>query len=151
MKGFVVTGVAAGFLGLSGLASAQGVALQPDDVIATRQAGMALTGGLVASMKAAVKSEADVKQFEEPAAAIAEWGAAYPKLFPDGTQAGHDTKAKSTIWSDRAGFEAAAARLVKASQTLADAAKAGDKAAFATAFTAEGQACGNCHRNYKEK
>ena len=150
MKSLVLTAAVAALLA-PGLARAQGVTLTPDDVIATRQGGMALVGSVINLMKAAVKSGAEVTQFEEPAAAIAEWGEAYPSLFPDGTQTGHDTKAKPAIWSDRADFEKKAQGLVAASTTLAQAAKAGDKAAFATAFAAEGQACGACHRNYKEK
>ncbi len=151
MKSPVVMGLMVGLLSFSGVAAAQGVALKPDDIIAARQGGMALTGSVVGLMKAGVKSGADVKQYEEPAAALAAWGAAYPALFPDGTQTGHDTKAKPSIWSDRDGFNAAAAKLVKASEALAEAAKSGDKAAFAAAFTAEGQTCGNCHRQFKER
>lgn len=137
-------------LGGTGLASAQ-PAPKPEELIAARQAGMAMVGGLAEQMKAAVAAGSDVKVFEEPAAAMAKWGTAYIHLFPDGTQSGLNTKAKPEIWSDRAGFEKAAATFVAASIKLAEAAKSGDKAVFAAAFQAEGQACGGCHRPYKNR
>lgn len=130
---------------------AQGVPTKPDDIIAARQAGMALTGGMADAMKAAVQSGADVKPFADGAEAMAKWGMQYTALYPDGTQTGHDTKAKAEIWSDRAGFEKADAAFVQAAQKLAEAAKSGDKAAFAAAFTTTGQSCGGCHRNFKER
>lgn len=150
----VLIAAAAIVLGGTGLALAQTAPVPPptsDQIIATRQAGMDMVGGLTELMKAAVQSGAEVKVFQEPAAAIAKWGGAYPHLFPEGTQTGHDTKAKSEIWSDRAGFDKAAANLVATSTKLAEAAKAGDKVMFAEAFKAEGQACGACHRKYKER
>ena len=136
---------------VASLAVAQGVAMKPDDIIATRQGGMALTGGLADLMKAGVQSGADVKPFTAGAEAMVKWGMEYTALYPDGTQMGHDTKAKPEIWSDRAGFEKADATFVAAAQKLAEAAKSGDKTAFAAAFTTTGQSCGGCHRNYKER
>lgn len=130
---------------------AQSVTMRPDDVIAARQGGMALTGGLAETMKAGVQSGADVKQFAPGAEAMAKWAAAYEGLFPDGTQTGHETKAKAEIWSDRAGFEKADATFVAAAEKLAEAAKSDDKAAFAAAFTTTTQSCGGCHRSYKER
>lgn len=145
--------VVAAVLTVSGVgsAAAQGLAMKPDDIIAVRQGGMALTGGLAEEMKAGVQAGADVKPFTTGAEAMVKWGMAYTTLYPDGTQMGHETKAKPEVWSDRAGFEKADATFVAAAQKLAEAAKSGDKAAFAAAFTTTGQACGGCHRNYKER
>lgn len=158
MKKFVM-GVAAVGLCVSGLAAtqglrAQGVAaptLKPDDIIAVRQAGMALAGGFAETIKAGIASGADTKQYVEGAEALVKWATAYMSLYPDGTQKGHDTKAKAEIWTDRAGFEKANAAFLAASEKFVLAAKSGDKAAFADAWKAEGQSCGGCHRNYKEK
>lgn len=155
MKGFMLS-AAVVTLCASGLAIAQGVpgpgiTLKPDDVIATRQAGMALTGGVSAAMKAGVAAGTDVKVFEDGAGAFVKWGKEYLVLFPDGTQTGHETKAKPEVWSDRAGFEKSNAAFVAASESLAAAAKAGDKGAFAAAYAETGKACGGCHRNYKAK
>ena len=138
-------------LAAPGLAFGQEVATKPDDIIAARQGGMTLTGGLTDAMKAGVQSGADVKPFATGAEAMVTWGQAYPALYPDGTQTGHNTKAKPEVWSDRAGFEKANLAFVAAAEKLEDAAKSGDKAAFASAFTATAQSCGGCHRNDKER
>ena len=138
-------------VGSAGSAWGQGISLKPDEVIAARQGGMALLGGVTDQMKAGVKSGADPKDYVSGAEAMVKWGGAYAALFPDGTQKGHDTKAKPEIWTDRAGFEKADAAFIEASTKLVEAAKSGDKAMFATAFGAAGQSCGGCHRNYKER
>ena len=136
---------------LSSFAVAQSGGVKPEEIIAARQGGMALTGGIADLMKAGVTAGTDPKVFADPAAALAKWGGAYPALFPEGTQTGHDTKAKPEIWSDRAGFDKAAAAFVVASEKLTEAAKSGDKALFAAAFSEEGKTCGGCHRAYKAK
>ena len=150
MRGFVFT-VGVVSLSLSGLALAQEISLKPDEIIAARQGGMALAGGVVAAMKAGVEASAEVKPFTDGAAGLSKWGHAYPALFPDGTQTGHETKAKPEIWSDRAGFEKAAATMAAAADRLGDVAKTGDKAAFKAAFEDLGKACGSCHRSYKNR
>ena len=130
---------------------AQGAGPKSTDIIAARQGGMALTGALSDLMKAGVASGAEVKPYADGAAAFVKWAGAYPTLFPDGTQTGGNTKAKPEIWSDRAGFDKAAAAFLEASGKLSDAAKAGDKVAFAAAFGDVGKTCGGCHRNYKAR
>lgn len=138
-------------LALPGFSVAQGVTLKADEIIAARQSGMALTGGIAAAIKAAVAAGEDPKAYVDSAEGLVKWGKAYPGLFPEGTQTGMDTKAKKEIWSDRAGFEKASLAMVTAAGKLGEAAKAGDKPAFAAAFQTLGQSCGACHRNYKEK
>lgn len=130
-------------------ASAQG--LQPDQIILLRQTVMDLQQGNVNAMKAAVDAKEDVKPFVTSAKAIARSTHLVPALFPAGTEQGHDTKAKSEIWSDRAGFEKAAANASEQAQKLVALADANDKAGFATQFAALGQACGACHRQYRNR
>ena len=67
--------------------------------------------------------------------------------FPPGTgrDAVPDTRAKPEIWSRRAEFEAAAAKLVEESDKLLAAAKSNDAAALRAQFGPFGQACGGCH------
>jgi cytochrome c556 len=150
MRKVLMTAAMLGF-SFSGLALAQSVTMKPDEIIAARQGGMALVGGLAETMKAAVASGAEVKPFAEGAASMAKWGKQYTSLYPNGTQTGLDTKAKPEIWSDWAGFEKADAAFVTASEKLEEAAKSGDKAAFAAAFKDVGATCGGCHRNYKAR
>ena len=126
-------------------------ALTPLQIIAVRQAGMSLTGGVTDAMKAGIASGAELKVFAEGAEGLVKYGKAYGALFPDGTQTGLDTKAKPEIWTDRAGFEKANLNMVAAAEKLEDTVKSGDKAAFATAFQGLGQTCGACHRAYKAK
>lgn len=67
--------------------------------------------------------------------------------FPSGTgrEAVPDTRAKPEIWSRRAEFEAAAAKLAEESDKLLAAAKSNDVAALRAQFGPFGQACGGCH------
>ena len=150
MRNIAACALVAGLVFLPGVGMAQG-APTPEQIVKTRQGGMAMVGSIADQMKAGVAAGVDPKQYEEPAAALAKWGTAYPALFPDGTQTVADTKAKPEIWSDRAGFEKADQNFVQASTALAAAAKSGDKAAFAAAFAEEGKTCGGCHRNYKNR
>jgi cytochrome c556 len=152
MKRFVVLGVAGVAVWATG-AMAQGAAtgLQPDDIIAVRQALMDLQQGNANAMKAAVDSGADVKPLTFGAKALVASTHMIPSLFPAGTEKGHKTRAKPEIWSDRAGFEKAAANATAQAEKLVQLADANDKAGFATQFQQLGQACGACHRPYRSQ
>ena len=138
-------------MALAGTALAQGAAVSvpAGTIIVARQAGFDLQAGNVIGMKAAIDGGGDVKGFKDAAKALSAWGHVIPGMFPDGTQTGHDTKAKAEIWSDRAGFEKAAESFWIQADKLAVLAEANDKAGFATQYTATTQACGACHRNYR--
>jgi cytochrome c556 len=141
---------AAVVIGWAGMArAADPVSLSPDVIIAGRQAGFDLQGGVAAAMKAAVDTGQPVKPLTAGAKAIAAWAKVIPSEFPKGTETGHETKAKPEIWSDSAGFAKAAANLQEAADKLATLADADDKAGFATQFDAVGKACGACHRVYR--
>jgi cytochrome c556 len=71
-----------------------------------------------------------------------------PGLFPAGSDGG-TTKALPTVWSDRAGFEKAAATLATEAGKLADIAKAGDQPGFATQWVVVRKTCGACHDTYR--
>ena len=136
---------------LAGAAGAGGVDLKPDDVIAARQAGFDLQSGVMAAMKAGVDGGADVKQYEDGAKGLVAWGKVIPAMFPDGTQTGHDTKAKAEIWSNTAEFQKDAANFYEAAAKLQTLAAADDKDGFASQFKATGAACGACHRQFRER
>lgn len=135
-----------GIMGISGIAGAQAPA---KEVIATRQAGFKHMGDLFGAMKKAIDGGQEVTSFAAGAKEIADFGRKIPTLFPVGTETGFDTHAQPTIWSDRAGFEANAARLVIEADKLSIVAATGDKAAFAAQWQTTGGTCGSCHANQK--
>ena len=72
-----------------------------------------------------------------------------PALFPVGTEAGNDTRASPEIWTDRGGFEKAAADVAAAASALSGAAASGDRVGFRAAFRATSLACASCHYAYR--
>ena len=122
---------------------------QPD-IIAARKEGLKRMG---AEMEA-IKGILDRGEAVGPVAARAEAMAAFfrtlPGLFPPGSEQG-DTRARPSVWSERAGFETAAPNMVTALGRLQQAAASGDAGATATAFREAGATCGACHRNYRSR
>ncbi len=125
--------------------------LKPDEIIAARQAGFDLQAGVAGAMKTVIDGKLDVKGLEDGAKGLSAWGHVIPTMFPDGTQAGHDTKALPAVWSDRAGFEKAAENFYTQAEKLRTLAAANDKDGFAAQYTLTTQACGACHRGYRAK
>jgi cytochrome c556 len=76
-------------------------------------------------------------------------------LYPKGTGPGDNvgkTRAKPEIWTERAKFEAAAAKFKTLAMNLASAARGGDKKAIGMAMGAMGkQSCGGYHRAFRAK
>ena len=69
-------------------------------------------------------------------------------LFPEGSGTGHDTEAKVTIWTDRAGFESELDNFA----TSVDAALAANPDSLEALKSAAGpvfQACKGCHEGYR--
>ncbi|HEX4713008.1 cytochrome c [Phenylobacterium sp.] len=77
--------------------------------------------------------------------------AALPTWFPKGSgpETGLKTAAKPDVWSDAAGFEAAAMKLQVETTKLADVAAGGDLDAIKAQFRATGGACKNCHDKFR--
>ncbi len=154
MRKTLLIGLAAA-AGLGGMAVAQTLPAGPsvpfpaDTLIATRQAGFDLQAGVAASMKTVIDGGGDVKGLVDGAKGLSSWGHTIPAVFPDGTQSGHNTKARPEIWSDRAGFEKAAQNFWTEADKLATLADANDKGGFAAQYTTTTQACGACHRAYR--
>ena len=69
-------------------------------------------------------------------------------LFPEGSETGHDTEAKETIWTDRAGFESKLADFGTAVDA-AIAAKPENLEALKAAAGPVFQACKGCHEEYR--
>jgi cytochrome c556 len=78
-------------------------------------------------------------------------GEALPTWFPKGSgpETGLKTAAKPEVWTDAAGFEAAANRFQVETARLADIASAGDMDALKAQVRATGGACKNCHDSYR--
>lgn len=74
-------------------------------------------------------------------------GADIGALWPQGSDSG-DTKAKATIWTDLAAFEAANAKY-DADVAAAAAAAPQDLAAFQAVFGPVGASCGSCHETFR--
>lgn len=149
---FLLRAAAAAFVVSSaGLAHAQGVSLPPDDIIAARQAGYDLMAGNLIGMKNVIDQKGDVKPLVDSAKALASWGHVVPTLFPPGTEQGHHTHAKPNVWSDRAGFEKAAANFTGNADRLAQLAEANDKSGFAAQYKETTRACGACHHDYRAR
>jgi len=69
-------------------------------------------------------------------------------LFPEGSETGHDTEAKATIWTDRAGFEAK----LEEFNAQVDAAIAANPDSLEALNAAAGpvfKACKACHEGYR--
>ena len=69
-------------------------------------------------------------------------------LFPEGSESGHDTEAKASIWSDRAGFEQAMADFDVAVKAALDAAPASVDERK-PALNGVLKTCKGCHDGYR--
>ena len=70
--------------------------------------------------------------------------------FPEDSDEGEDTAARSDIWMDWEGFEEKYGTLKKASSELAETASSGDLEAIKPKFGALGKACKSCHDAFKD-
>ncbi|HJS88035.1 MAG TPA: cytochrome c [Acetobacteraceae bacterium] len=132
---------------------ARAAAPPPDlDIIATRQAGQALVGGTFIGLLQAAKNKVpDVKPFAPAARALTEWEGEFLKMFPPGSEHGHNTKALPAVWTDRATFEKDARNLVEQAAKLQKIAESGDQAAFAQQVQVLGEACKTCHQQFRAR
>lgn len=139
---------ALGAAGLAAAQSAQPIPTSPDTYVSARQTALAMSAATFGSMKGAVDAGQEPKTQAFAARALARWAKTLPSLFPEGS-ASPASKALPAVWSDRAGFEKAAAGYAEATAKLQAAAEANDKAAFAEALAATGAACGTCHKSFR--
>lgn len=142
----------AGLAGEGTAAPAQ--APTPEQIIAARQAGYDMSVGVINEMKLAVAAGQDVKKQFYVARGLERWTKVLPTLFPAGTEPGAtsvETHALPVVWTDRAGFEKAAADYQSAADKLATLAQAGDTAGFTAQLNDLSKACDACHDKYKAK
>lgn len=142
---------AIGLIVAAGLLTAA-VASRRDDadrLIAARQAAFKLSGATFGNIKATIDAGGDVTKLAFPAGALADWAHALPGMFPPGSDGG-TTRALPTVWSDRAGFEKAAANYGAEAKKLGDLARAGDAAGVAAQWGVVRGTCGACHDTYRQ-
>jgi cytochrome c556 len=116
------------------------------DAIAERKKLMKQNAQHTKGISAMVKGEApfDAKAVTAAFTAWSEAAAALPKLFPDNSKSGGETRALPKIWTDRKGFDAEVAAFAKAAS-----ARPSDIEGLKKAFPAVGKACGDCHEGYR--
>jgi cytochrome c556 len=123
------------------------------DVIAARQATLDMSSITFHSMYGAMKAGRDAKSQSYPAAALAKWAKALPRMFPPGTGQGEtsmSTQALAVVWRDRGDFDHAAATYATSTSRLAALAEANDTEGFTRQLAEVDQACHSCHDRYKE-
>jgi cytochrome c556 len=146
----------------AGLAMATGVALAGDTLptpttpggkaLVARQAHFKDQGAAFKALNDELKKDApDKAAIAADAGKLKANGVALPTWFPKGSgpETGLKTAAKPEVWTDAAGFEAAAGKFQTETAKLADVASAGDLDAIKAQVRATGGACKNCHDSYR--
>jgi cytochrome c556 len=124
----------------------------PAELIAARQAAFDMSVQAIEAMRKAANDGREPKNSAYAAAGLTKWAKALPGLFPRGTVRGETeiwTQAEPTIWSDRKGFERAAADYAAAAAELGRRAQANDAAGFKAQIAEVDEACSTCHASYK--
>jgi cytochrome c556 len=138
-------------LGAAFLALGAGAAIpQSADPIAARKAMMKENDGnaLVVVRMARGQVPFDPVKVNAAFAQWADTAKRFPGLFPENSKLGESTRAASMIWVNRKDFDAKAAEFGKAvadNRAKATASLAGLRAAIPVI----GNACDNCHRDYR--
>lgn len=142
---------------VGGFALAQPVSVPPAtpaEIIRARQAAYEMSVVTFSQLKRAVDTGSDVTKQKFAADALAQWAAALPTLFPDGTASGQTsatTDVKSEVWSNRAGFLARANEFRAATARLVGLAKAGDANGFAAQVDVIKKSCDACHADFRNR
>lgn len=145
-----IMGLTAAALVLS--AGAAFAALDADSAIKYRKGVFEAIGGHFGSVIAGLKSPELAVDMLPHAEALAVSAKLPWKAFGPGTDKGSEkTTAGPKIWSDAAGFKAAAAKFEIATAELLAAVKTKDNAKIAAAVQATGATCKNCHEGYRAK
>jgi len=131
----------------------EGVRVSGPALIEARQASLDMSSIAFRAMGDAMKAGREAKSQGYPAAVLAKWARALPRMFPSGTgkdETSTNSQALSAIWEDRAGFDRAAANYADATARLAALAAANDSVGFTRQLEEVDRACSSCHARYKE-
>ena len=118
------------------------------ELVAARQAGMDMSAATLTLLKNANTNGVPLKNLAFPASGLAKWAVVLPSLFSGNTK-GIASRAKPSVWMDRAGFNAKAQAFIEATKELSAAATAGNKPAFEAALASTGAACKGCHESFQ--
>ncbi|WP_296675811.1 cytochrome c [Novosphingobium sp.] len=121
---------------------------KPADVVAARQAAMAMGAVTFNMLKNASGAGTPAKNLGFGANALAKWSAAMPAMFAPSTR-NVPSRAKPEVWADMSGFALKSAAFADATKALVAAAKNDDKEGFADALASTGAACKGCHDSYQ--
>ena len=126
-------------------------AVSAQDEGANREAAMKKIGGSMGALSAIAKGEKpyDAEVVKASLTTVNETIKVFPSYFPAGTEQASD-EASPKIWEDKAGFEARAAALASAAESLLAQLPA-DQAGVGAALGALGKNCGACHETYRLK
>jgi cytochrome c556 len=153
MRLFKTGACALGLVAVTAAADAQGlVSPSPADIVAARQAVMVMSGGLLTYLSNGATSGAEIKSFGYEAYGLDIWAKALQGLFPQGTgpqEVQARIRAKAEIWSDPAGFAAAAKAFADSTSRLREIAKQNDKVAFKAQLKEVENRCNACHAIYR--
>ncbi|MBP0445511.1 cytochrome c [Roseomonas sp. SSH11] len=127
-----------------------GAAVAQPDPVSTRKEGLRRMQTNLEAIGAVAQAGGDTRDAAPRAEEMAAFFRNLPTLFPPGSDGG-GTRALPTVWSEREGFERAAANASTAAEALRVAAASGDAAATTAAVRAMGATCGACHRNYRSR
>jgi cytochrome c556 len=122
------------------------------DAIHARQAAFTLIGANFHPMGAMAKGQMpfDKAEFARRAANLEALSKMPWEFFIPGSANG-DTKAKSEVWSDAAGFKEKAQAFEKQMAALAEVSRGGDEAAMRAQFGKAAKSCKSCHQDFKNK
>ena len=144
--------LAAAGLAVAATAYAQQRVLKPETQVKLRKSAYALMNYNFATLEAMAEGKRPYDKDE--AAKSADWVANLSEVprqfFGAGTENVGETRAKPEIWQKRADFDAKMDKMVTAAKTLPQAART-DAAALKRAVEEVGNACGDCHDNYRRK
>ncbi len=120
----------------------------PEALSAERRGLMRQQLQAVRAIAPVVQGGGDPRSVRPQADSLVTTGRRKLELFPPGSDR-EDDRARPEIWTNRAEFDRIGATLIAAVERLAQAAQAGDRAAFAAAFQATSAACSGCHERFQ--
>ncbi|HUL56239.1 MAG TPA: cytochrome c [Usitatibacter sp.] len=127
--------------------------LKPEDQIELRQAAYMLMGYSFGGIAAMAQGKRPYNKDEaiRDADLLVQVAAVPKNFFGEGTDKGHDTRAKPEIWTRRAEFDEKMSKMLEEVAKLPAATRTGDLEAIKVQVKATGSACGGCHDEFRVK